>query len=1242
MHPDAETGGLFAGLRPITQRNDTWHVDPDEAMVGWETTNLHETPTVPKSMLETTAENGGTTHGPSRMTRSQYRSMLELKPMDMDDYAKTVACDVRRRVDSAVGAGNADELSESDNDDDFWESKNEEVAVCHEAEIRDQQITVSDTDTTNYRAPPPRWLPMNNQLDTYYVSSTDLTMAGLYRTCEAAGAPLYLMDQIMDKVVQALSTGALKTEMITRRASLIGRTQRMMKLPVAEKVAVQLEQGDTVYVYRYNFMEMYEEHLQGEAFSNIDNLVLANRNDIWQCVPEHEPSLGEINESHWFNRTARSYEEELGSGNYILDALMLYIDKTGTDRMQRNSLEPLMFTSTILSREARENSRNWKPLGLIPNLSSKSSAIRKTNKTRKGSKSSGVRDYHRCLSVLLAPLAKCQRERPEMTFRRGNFVKKARVICPLAVVVGDNLSNSNLCGKVMNYKASSMRMGRRCLTSYSQTEQTPHDCIRTNRTCIRMLQMASLGCTHGERSLEGEEARTVPLSDNFPKWEVFLNRLKSQQKQIAQRLRAFRERLATDILREVLGSHSFISPFDNLEFGDNPGGIHRATVTDILHTIEEGLIPNLLAVFYGLMPAGTRGRIDELVEKLFSKGRNRSSERACFPKVSFSRGYTSLTMLSANERVGQLFVLAILLQIPEGKSILEARFAADFDERRKKKGKETFVRVLDGQVEEITSEEEETNDETESEEDDSSLAGSVREGETTTTAGTSGSVRQIRDILNSLDMGFVFTDIMPSLPESHKKALMELLQKRLTADSTSAKNAREHAGCEPYIFERGVLDYDTRWRVTVSKSIQLCSSSDRGEIIPTVEEEDWLSESTKKKRKIEQRTTIKMDMTEFRHLVELILTMHACLKYAGEDIGKEGNLEILATGVEIVRRRVRDSVMRDESTNGYNTEKFLELAHFVADYREYGAPSGYSTETGERGLKDWAKKPARRTQKGTDEIFSAQTCARIQEAAILQKLEYIAEARTSGGCQLKKDKRDGNRGSLYDKMFVFQVVKGGPGEGEPVIWRLLPNGQRERRNNSREGAYPRVIKEWFFNKYRREKKKTIHIFSELKKGNTVFRAHPNYQGNGPWFDYAMISYKLDGQEEWVDYPTRIAAFFYEVDRESGDIVKDAADENDDGWRVLVQQSKFQTKRQKREESLIMEHYTLDSTDNRRTMEKLALLREFNTEALNRRLYCVEADPVGRDVFCKPISSNFDILVIRDMRTEWHKQFLGID
>ncbi len=407
------------------------------------------------------------------------------------------------------GNGKDDELSESENDDDdFWENKNEEVPVRdQEAEIGDRQMIDADADT-DYRASLPRWLPtINNKLEKYYVSSTDLTMAGLYRTCKAAGAPLYLMDQVMDKIVHALATGALRMEMVTQRASLIGRTQRMLKVPSSEKIAVQLESEDTVYGYRYNFMDMYKEHLQGEAFANIDNLVLGNRNNLWQCVPEDPPSaLGEINQSHWFNRTARIYEEELRSGNFILDPLMLYINKMGTDRMQRrNSLEPLMFTLTLLSREAQEQSRNWKPLGLIPNLSSTSSAKRKTNKTRRGARTFlSVRDYHRCLSVLLA----CQmpeRERPEMTFRRGNFVRKARVICPIAVVVGDNLSNSNLCGKVMNYKASSMRMGRRCLTPrYAETEQTPHDCIRIDRRFIRMLQMASLGCTYGETMREGE------------------------------------------------------------------------------------------------------------------------------------------------------------------------------------------------------------------------------------------------------------------------------------------------------------------------------------------------------------------------------------------------------------------------------------------------------------------------------------------------------------------------------------------------------------------------------------------------------------------------------------------------------------------------------------------------------------------------------------------------------------------
>jgi hypothetical protein len=203
-------------------------------------------------------------------------------------------------------------------------------------------------------------------------------------------------------------------------------------------------------------------------------------------------------------------------------------------------------------------------------------------------------------------------------------------------------------------------------------------------------------------------------------------------------------------------------------------------------------------------------------------------------------------------------------------------------------------------------------------------------------------------------------------------------------------------------------------------------------------------------------------------------------------------------------------------------------------------------------------------------------------------------------------------------MFVFQVVREGPGETVPKIWRLLPNGQREKRNRKEE-AYPREVKEWFFREYRREKRKiTVHIFSEFKKGGTLFRAHPNYQGNGPWFDYAMVSYQIEEEERWEEYPARAAAFFYEVDSDKGEIITDNnKDPKDDGWRVLVQpQCEYQTPSQKEEESMIMEHWTLQCTEKKDRRERWANFQQLTTAALNGRLYCVEAEPVG-NVFSKP-------------------------
>ena len=93
-------------------------------------------------------------------------------------------------------------------------------------------------------------------------------------------------------------------------------------------------------------------------------------------------------------------------------------------------------------------------------------------------------------------------------------------------------------------------------------------------------------------------------------------------------------------------------------------------------------MPKLLKVFYGMMGDKQRTQVDDLVQAMFCEGHNRSSERNSYPRVSFTRGYTQLTMLSADERVGQLFVLSVLLQTESGRWVLEPRFQLDFDKKR--------------------------------------------------------------------------------------------------------------------------------------------------------------------------------------------------------------------------------------------------------------------------------------------------------------------------------------------------------------------------------------------------------------------------------------------------------------------------------------------------------------------------------------------------------------------------------
>ena len=75
---------------------------------------------------------------------------------------------------------------------------------------------------------------------------------------------------------------------------------------------------------------------------------------------------------------------------YLLHPLTLYIDKTGVDKQQKFTLEPLVATSSILSAASKRKPANWFVIGFIPCLDNGSSATRNV-----ADPAAAMRDYHR-------------------------------------------------------------------------------------------------------------------------------------------------------------------------------------------------------------------------------------------------------------------------------------------------------------------------------------------------------------------------------------------------------------------------------------------------------------------------------------------------------------------------------------------------------------------------------------------------------------------------------------------------------------------------------------------------------------------------------------------------------------------------------------------------------------------------------------------------------------------------------
>jgi hypothetical protein len=116
---------------------------------------------------------------------------------------------------------------------------------------------------------------------------------------------------------------------------------------------------------------------------------------------------------------------------------------------------------------------------------------------------------------------------------------------------------------------------------------------------------------------------------------------------------------------KALSFHNVTNAFDNVSFGANEYGIHRATPSEVLHSLQKGLYLYALDGFYSKM--GGQAIIDflECLVQRVSADCVHQSDRN-MPRLKFANGIQSYANLQAHETTGVLLLIVISLHCKIG------------------------------------------------------------------------------------------------------------------------------------------------------------------------------------------------------------------------------------------------------------------------------------------------------------------------------------------------------------------------------------------------------------------------------------------------------------------------------------------------------------------------------------------------------------------------------------------------
>ena len=277
--------------------------------------------------------------------------------------------------------------------------------------------------------------------------------------------------------------------------------------------------------------------------------------------------------------------------------------------------------------------------------------------------------------------------------------------------------------------------------------------------------------------------------------------------------------------------------------------------------------------------------------------------------------------------------------------------------------------------------------------------------------------------------------------------------------------------------------------------------------------------------------------SDFIQLAEQLLAFHAYYSQKKEfwKQGDQNGERTLHRAMAVMLEQLTGTLCREG--NGWNTAKVHSTFRHVAKLISlYGRPTNCDAEVGERGLKGWAKRPAKVTNKGSAADFLRQVALRYYESNLFTSGAQAREWRNSvTDRKVQEEEEDANLSveavGMRGKCKYLVTYDRSCNSYEDVTCSVVTSQWCGSWNHKGVVELPSSVKDAIANIYfpdEEEDEEDDSCFKECRddtamsamkvQGFTeyvghkgvVFRAHPNFGNKGLWNDWSIIKCPNNG------------------------------------------------------------------------------------------------------------------------------------